>query len=54
VVTRAFIAERRDEAVPRWYSMTIVAQDPTVHVRDEASGAERILTARVRVPADWL
>jgi hypothetical protein len=40
--------------IPRWYTLTIIAQDPTIHKRRPTDDKHTILTAAVQVPSDWL
>ena len=42
------------EALPHWYSFTVIAQDPSVRKLKPDDAKKSILTAQVRVPADWL
>ena len=41
------------EALPHWYSFTVIAQDPSVHKVKPDDPKKRILTAKVRIPADY-
>jgi hypothetical protein len=42
------------EALPHWYRFTVIAQDPSVLKVKPDDPKKKILTARVRIPADWL
>jgi len=42
------------EALPHWYSFTVIVQDPSIRERKPDDPKKSILKAQVRVPADWL